>query len=156
MFINWIKTLYENPETCIKNNGHLSRSISLQRGIQQGCPVSALLSIIALEVLSVNIRNNPNLRGLSLYKKNIKVLQYADDGVLFLDDENELHVALGIVKEFSNLAGMCLNQSKCEGLWLGRYKQRQLNCNIGGIKWPTEPVRCLGIYIGHNKDKKMN
>ena len=80
-FIHWIRTLYDDPITCIKNNGYLSRNISIQRGIRQGCPVSALLFIIATEVMSINIRSNKQLQGLDIPGSdiNVKILQYADN-----------------------------------------------------------------------------
>ena len=42
-FIHCIKTMYTEVSCKISNNGHLSRSITLQRGVRQGCPLSPLL-----------------------------------------------------------------------------------------------------------------
>ena len=42
-FINWVKLLYNKPVISIENNGWLSDDIALQRGVRQGCPISALL-----------------------------------------------------------------------------------------------------------------
>ena len=91
-FIRWVQTLYCDPVAFVKNNGHLSRPIAIQRGIRQGCPVSALLFIIATEILAIAIKQDPNLRGFSLEQTQhpIKILQYADDGVLFMNDEVEM------------------------------------------------------------------
>ena len=36
----------------------------MERGIRQGCPVSALLFILVVEVLAINIRENKNIYGL--------------------------------------------------------------------------------------------
>ena len=41
--------------------------------------------------------------------------------------------------------------TKCEGLWIGKDKERQNNSNLLNIKWPKEPIRFLGIFTGHNK-----
>ena len=49
-FIKWIKILYKNPNFCIKNKGWISRKCKMHRGIRQGCPVSALLFLFAMEV----------------------------------------------------------------------------------------------------------
>ena len=51
--------------------------------------------------------------------------------------------------QFGKMSGLELNRHKCEGLWLGKDKSLQTNCNSFGIKWP-EQIRCLGIYLGHN------
>ena len=64
MFCQWIKTMYTNPVPLLKNNGHLSSKITMERGIRQGCPVSALLFILLVEVLAINIRQNKNIHGL--------------------------------------------------------------------------------------------
>ena len=61
-FKQWIKLLYYRPIAAIKNNGYLSNDISLFRGVRQGCPVSALLFILCMEILSNSIKQNPNIK----------------------------------------------------------------------------------------------
>ena len=153
-FKKWIKTIYDRPEACIKNNGHISNSFSIYRGIRQGCPVSALLFVLAVEILGLKIRQSPTIKGFHFGYPNkpIKLMQYADDGILFLNYKDKMCSALGILNEFGSVAGTMLNLSKCEGLWLGQDKNKQNNCKIFGIRWP-EQIRFLGIYIGHSKDK---
>ena len=51
-FIGMIKTLYNDPIFKVKNNGWISKSCKMERGIRQGCPVSALLFIFVLEILA--------------------------------------------------------------------------------------------------------
>ena len=150
-FIRWIQTLYNKPSACVKNNGYFSNNFPLHRGIRQGCPVSALLFIIATEIMAITLRQNTKIQGIGICDQNIKILQYADDGVLLLNNEQEMCEAIATVNAFSSLSGTILNMSKCEGLWLGTFKERQEGCRLFNIKWPTAPIRCLGIYIGHNK-----
>ena len=57
-FITWIKLLYKNPSTIIKNNDWLSDRVTLERGSRQGCPVSALLFILIVEILAVKLKKN--------------------------------------------------------------------------------------------------
>ena len=45
-----------------------------------------------------------------------------------------------------------MNISKCEGLWLGRDKYKPEKCTLFSIVWPKQ-IRCLGIYVGHSKEK---
>ena len=63
----------------------------MERGIRQGCPVSALLFILVVEVLAINIRENKNIHGLEAAfihkKKYIKLSQYADDCTVFLKNK---------------------------------------------------------------------
>ena len=102
------------------------------------------------------IRQNTQVKGICLQKESpaIKIVQYADDAVLFFNDPHEMEVAINLVSEFGTVAGTKINRTKCEGLWLGAFKHYQSNCTLFDIKWPKEPIRCLGIYIGH--DGKSN
>ena len=158
-FINWIKTIYNSPEACIKNNGHVSEVFQMSRGIRQGCSVSALLFVISVEILATKIRQCSSLNGLNfgIDEKPVKIAQYADDAVLFLNNKEELCSALNVIEEFGQLAGTKLNIGKCEGLWLGKDKHLQKNCKLFGMKWP-KAMRCLGIFIGHDKERneKLN
>ena len=48
------------------NNGHAWNFFQLYRGVQQGCPLSGLLFVLAIEVLSQAIRENENIHGLKI------------------------------------------------------------------------------------------
>ena len=156
-FKQWIRTIYEQPVCKIKNNGYLSEQFSMTRGIRQGCPISALLFILSVEILGLQIRQQKELKGIDLGfpDKRIKTVQYADDCIMFLNDKDELCTALNILRNYGRISGLTLNLSKCEGLWLGIDKGRQRNCNLFGIKWPDQ-IRCLGIYVGHEINKNFN
>ena len=105
--------------------------------------------------MAVKIRNNPSLQGFHFgdEEKKIKITQYADDGILFLNNRNEFCSALNILEMFGTLSGLKLNMEKYECFWLGSDKALQLNCILFDIKWP-EQFRYLGIYFGHNR--KLN
>ena len=153
-FIKWIKTLYADPKMLIKNNGWLTEHISVTRSVKQGCPVSALLFIVAIKMLSIRLKQNNLIQGLKVRSlldcdsnKEFKTLQYADDIMLLTKDEESLKFALQDIHSFSKQAGTRLNLEKSEIIGLGRYKLRN---QITGIH-VKENVNCLGISVGHNK-----
>ncbi len=152
-FIKWIRLIYTKPMICIKNNGYLSKSFEIFRGVRQGCPVSCLLFIICVEALADKVRQADNIEGIKLDKTSAKICQYADDATLFLRHDNDFKKCICIISEFGKTSGMKLNMTKCEGLWLGNDAYKQYDCTLGDIKWPTAPIKCLGVYIGHNKDE---
>ena len=47
--IQKIKTVYQNTETQIKVNGHLSQAFLMKRGLRQGCPLFMILYTIFRE-----------------------------------------------------------------------------------------------------------
>ena len=130
----------------------MSNKFPVLNGIRQGCPASGLLFVLAVEVLANKIRASNSLRGFNFgFAKPVQIVQYADDGVIFLNDKSEFCCALNILKQFGKVSGLDLNVFKCEGLWLGRDKHKQENCTLYGIRWPRQ-FRCLGIFMGHDKE----
>ena len=123
-FKRLIRTLYTLPVGRIKNNGYISDEFSISRGIRQGCPVSALLFILVIELFGLRIRQEIYLKGFEFGfpEKPLKMVQYADDCILFLNNIDELCTAISILDYFGDVSGLKLNLSKCEGLWLGQYK----------------------------------
>ena len=84
----------------------MSEVVDISRGIRQGCPVSALLFILAVETLGIKIRASSSLNGLTIGNENqrVKISQYADDGILYLNNKNEMCTALNILSEFGKVA----------------------------------------------------
>ena len=83
-FKHWIKTLYNLPVGKVKNNGHISDEFKISRGIRQGCPVSALIFILSIEMFALKIRQEVDLKGYNFGypEKPEKIVQYADDCIL--------------------------------------------------------------------------
>ena len=51
-YLNIIKAIYDNPTASIILNGEKLKAFPLKTGTRQGCPLSALLFNIVLEVLA--------------------------------------------------------------------------------------------------------
>ena len=72
--------------------------------------MSALIFILCV---AINVRNSNSLHGFQFgYEKPIKITQHADDGILFLNDRNEMCSALNILEIFGNLSSLILNVEK--------------------------------------------
>ena len=87
-FIKWIKVLYNDPCSCVINNGFFSQQFLLERGCRQGDPLSPYIFILAIEPLAMDIKNNNNIRGIKIKKAECKIGQYADDTFLLLQGED--------------------------------------------------------------------
>ncbi len=150
-FIKWIRILYTDCGIIFKNNGWLSCVVKPTRGIRQGCPISALLFVLSAEILAQNIRDNKKISGIYVGNNEYKISQYADDSYLFLSDILSIEESIKTINTFTILAGPKLNVKKTEGIWLGANKQ--LPKSVHGIVFTDRPLKCLGLYVGHDKDE---
>ena len=91
-FVKWVEVLMKNTESCINYMRWLSQSIEVSSGIRQGCPFSPMAFFLALELLATKIRADPSVKGISIprnHKCFLKLLLYADDITLFLQDRDD-------------------------------------------------------------------
>lgn len=84
ILINYFKTMYNNIESAVLNNGGSGKFIKLEPGVRQGCPLSAYLFITVIEALATHIRNNSNIKGIKIGNCEIKLSLLADDLNVFL------------------------------------------------------------------------
>jgi hypothetical protein len=131
------------------------QTLNLQRGIRQGCPLSALLFIIVAEVLSTKLRQSTTYQGIQIQGKHLKVTQLADDMTLFLKNQKEIPITLDIIDNFGKHSGLQLNRTKTQGLWIGNSKHYEIEL-VNDIKFTTKHIKSLGVYFGNNKDVCIN
>ena len=154
VFIEWLQILYTNPVFRLKNNGWISKTCQMYRGIRQGCPISAIIFLFVAEILGIQIRNNKNVEGFTFGNNNeheIKVVQHADDCTLPLKNEKSMDHALREIDYFSRVSGMKLNISKTECILMGSLKDNP-NVQTHGVKINKTCIKTLGVYIGHDKE----
>ena len=149
-FLNWIHTFYSNISSGVVNNGYSSEFFSLQRGVRQGCPLSGLLFVLAVEPLAHQIRINDSIKGLENGNKITKLSLYTDDTTAFIRDDSSAASLFTLLDQFGDLSGLKINKSKTEGLWLGSWKSRLGKDEPFGISWPKQYVTALGIAFPHN------
>lgn len=83
-FMKWIELLYTNSTARIMTNNNLSSY--LERSTRQGCPLSPLLFILAIEPLAMSIREKANLSEITIGDHEHRISLYADDMILFLSN----------------------------------------------------------------------
>ena len=121
-FIRWVRVFYKDIKSCIINNGLTSNFFPLERGIQQGDPLSPYLFVIPAETLAIAFRQDPDIKGIVIGKEETKVLQYADDTTATLADANSAKSLFKLVEIFQNISGLNINYSKTEGMWIGSFR----------------------------------
>ena len=141
----WVKVILNGRTFCVKNGGHLSKYYEMTRGVRQGCPLSPLIFIIAIELLGIKIRQAENIKGIRIENCNVvhKIKQFADDTTFLLNDIIDFREVLSKIKEFSNISGLEMNKNKTFAFNISTF-----SANIDeydGIKF-VDKVKLLGIW----------
>ena len=152
-FIKWVKLCYTDISSCIMNNNSSSQYFNVKRGVRQGDSLSPYLFILAVELMSVEIRTNKEIRGLPYGDSEIKIISYADDTTAMLRDETDAKKLFAYLKQFEEISGLKVNKTKTEGLWLGARKGQY--ANMFGIKWP-QFLKILGIFVSYDEKTTHN
>lgn len=75
-FINAIQAIYAQQTASIIVNNEKTRNINIQKGTQQGCPLSLLLFIMVLEILLKTVQKDPEIYGIRCKGFQCKYRQY--------------------------------------------------------------------------------
>ena len=115
--VDALENLYNRTTASINVNGFLSREIKSERGFRQGCPLSALIFIIALEPLLEKLRRHPWYQ----YAPERRVIAYADDVNVNVYKE-DLASMFQELDKFCKGTQLKVNRGKCRIL-----KRREAN-----------------------------
>ena len=136
-------------------NGTPTKTISPQRGLRQGDPLSPYLFIMALDILLRNIDSNilqKNIDGLRASRKGpiIPALAFADDCIIFSSAKPSSSSFLKqLIDDFCLYSGQSLNTAKSSiyyALTTSKYHRRQTK-SIFGIKNSKTQEKYLGLPI---------
>ena len=121
-------------------------------GVRQGCPLSPCLFILAAELMSMKIRQSSAEKRISIFEREIKISQFADDTNLLCLDLPSVEKGLQIAVDFGEISGDRLNLEKTKAMWLGKWSGNKSKPLL--LKWVRSPTRILGIYFSY--DEKGN
>ena len=99
-------------------------------------------------MLAIAIRQNPDIKGIVIGQEETKVLQYADDTTATLADVDSAKSLFKLMEIFKNISGLNINSSKTEGMWIGSFRGKMEE--PFSIKWPTTPIKALGVYFTYD------
>ena len=149
----WVKILYNNIQSAVLNNGHLTSFFYPERGVRQGCPLSVYLFILVAELLAISIRANRDIEGISLTKLEVKISQLADDTSLFISKPASIDPIFKTLKDFSKCSGLKVNVEKTKIYNIGstNFTPEEMN----GYAFAKDEIELLGITISIDKRKSV-
>jgi exonuclease III/ribonuclease HI len=158
-FINLIVSLYQQNTSKVITSYGFSRSVEVNRGVRQGCPLSPTLFSLFLDPLLLWL--SESCEGF----EDIQVLAYADDLVLVSKSYQDLQSMLDKVCKFSFNNGMSIStDSRAKSVYTTSDPDESLalqvtnwtsgcieKINLPRLK-PSESYKYLGILVNVNLD----
>ena len=137
-----IKSLYFQPEVCVRVNGKQSNSFHVGVGLRQECILSPLFFLIYMYWMNKLSQSDVCV---TTGRSKISRLLFADDLVLLASSESGLQFALNGFAAACNIAGMKISTSKNEVLHLSK-NPVQCSLQVGGVLLKqVEKFKYLGV-----------
>ena len=148
----WVKSFYNNIRSTVSINGMISDWFEVTRGCRQGDPISPYLFILCAEIMGCMIRENENIKGISINDKEVKLSQYADDSEILLDGSRQsFEETIQTVQVFGSVSGLLLNTRKTNSIWLGNRKGSPIRyMQHLNICWNPTIFKILGIWFSND------
>lgn len=149
-FVSWIKILYTGIESALVINNIVGDLFPVCRSVRQGCPLSMSLFLLFQEPFYRAIVASRIIRPLALPDSTeVKILGYADDTTLLIQDDASLLEAFNLIQQFEQAMGSRLNRDKTKIYGTGNWQDRE-QWPIDGFQTDQEYFYALGIYHNNN------
>ena len=110
-------------------NSEKLRASPLKSGTRQGCPLSPLLFNIVLEVLATAIRQEKEIKGIQIGRKEVKLSLHADDMILYIENHKDsTQKLLDLINKFSKVGGYKINIQKSVALFYNDNEISERKC----------------------------
>ena len=148
---NFIQCLYHDNTCHIKLKGCCYEGFAMTRGVRQGCPLSPLLFVLAVDIL---LRRLERLFGTESNGDSPSAMTraYADDTAMVVEDFFEMGPAiLQTFDEFETFSGLQLNMRKTLVVPLWEHTAESVTAALALpslIRWQRANVHRVGVYLG--------
>jgi hypothetical protein len=158
VWCKWIEEVVSRGSVGIKVNDEIGHNFQTRKGLRQGDPLSPILFNLVADMLAILVstaKNGGQFRGLvpNLVDDGLSILLYADDTILFMEDDLEEARNLKLVLvAFEKLSGLKISFHKSELFCFGKAKDRSKEyVELFGCVEGSFPFRYLGIPMHYRK-----
>lgn len=144
-FIEYVKILFIDVQSCLYNSRFTSASFNPRRGVRQGCCVSPSLFLLVAEILAIAVRGRGDIKGVQFRGVETKLSQFADDTTCFLADHTSLEHLLEVLFSFSTWSGLKVNKSKTKIISPSLLNENEVNLEGMPV---VGKAKILGIWMG--------
>lgn len=159
-----LKDSYSKTSTTFKVGTERSQEIPIRKGIKQGCPLSPLVFVLALQPLINEITLHHSNDGYKISNSDMRVTvqAYADDVILFSDTIQGMNRLIRVVEQFMQYTKFKVNASKCLSLSIGYRNGKRVRLEetfkINGQVLPVanmnEGIDYLGVMVSNNRKQR--
>ena len=148
-FIANIFLLFNDFYLCTQNNGYTSNFFRKGRGVNQGCNASPLIFILCGELMAHLIKQNINIKGITVYELEQILSQFADDTTVFLDyDQRSLNELCRTLTHVEQNLGLKVSYDKTNVYRVGTLvKSNARLYTQQNFRWTHENIDILGVKL---------
>jgi len=153
-WVSWIMKVVKGGSLCVRINDENSTYFKLGKGLRQGDPLSPLLFNLVADIFTrmlVKAASNSLIAGLlpQVIAGGVVSLQYADDTLLFLEDDlDKANNLKWLLLCYEQMTGMRINFDKSDLLTIGIEEDRVNEYSkIFGCKKGDFPIKYLGVPL---------
>ena len=156
-FKRWIALFYNGIQSSVLQNGFLSDFFDIGRGCRQGDPLSPYIFILCAEILTLKIKSNKKIKGISINGVMHVLSQFADDTSIILDGTpDSLTSTLDELSNFEKLSGLKVNFDKTHVIWIGKEKFSSKTIKTKfKLAWGVTEFKLLGVNFHMNLEQMV-
>lgn len=148
-FCHYTKVLLTDFLVRVQNNGYVSEPIKVERSVRQGCCAAPFYYLLTGQIFSNLIKNNPDIKGITIREVRELVSQFADDTDLFLAyDQLTFQTVEKVFSIVETNMGLAINYDKTVVYCIGSLCNSEAKLyTIKPLAWTNDPISVLGVTI---------
>ena len=144
-----IQLFYKDIYSVCLVNGHQTDPFNIRRGVRQGCPLSMLMYVISQEPLYRAFKSTQLIQPFQLPCRESKLIGYADDTTLFVNNDFSIEYIFKILKDFGLASGVMVNTNKSQIFGFGDWENRE-DWPVSDLRTEKSTIEILGIIFSRD------